>query len=369
MKRDIVWLISSLALLFLAPATAQAGPDRSPVVLDSNGNVRSFYGVPVTLTRSDLKRLPFRVKARDEPGGEGGPYRVYVITAQEGVRVEVTFDRDGKLYNAWTESPNAVGPKGVRIGSTLADAKAAWPNGDSLFYFEDGYVATYRTRSNVSFMFDPKDLPRGTFDHDAPWDFPIPDTIKVKTIAVFPKPAPPRPVAPPPIDENKSWMTEEASGDHQIIRRAGGGSGDETLQARTIISRLDVEQTPGTQLVRLVWTHEGKLEADRLIDVSAYPEFDIWTRERVWRPDKVVTFSFRYGHFKDCASLLDDRDKVYVTLNGDGAILSSDPPPGVQVDNRWALTKFVGHSMNSAAHGCRRTYNPHTGAFGLERDE
>ena len=30
--------------------SVQSRPARNPVVLDANGNVRSFYGVPVTLT-------------------------------------------------------------------------------------------------------------------------------------------------------------------------------------------------------------------------------------------------------------------------------------------------------------------------------
>ena len=351
MKGYFIRLIYSLALVAAPPMHAQAKPTPNPVELDPKNNVRSFYGVPVTLTRSGLQRLPFRVEIRDEPGDEGGPYRIYVITAQDGVRVEVTFDEDGKLYNAWTESPNAVGPKGIRIGSTLADAKAAWPNGDSHFYFEDGYVATYRTRSNVSFMFDPKDLPPGTFDQDKPWDFPIPDSIKVKTIAIFAKPAPPRPKATPPIDPNKTWTTEETVTDGKII------------------SRLDVERIPGSQLVRLVWTRHGKTEAHRVIDVSGYPEFDIWTRDRIWHPSQIV-ISFRYGHFKDCSVKTDDRDKVYVTLGDQGPVLSRRPPEGARVDDdRFALPKYVGTSMNSSAHGCRRSYDPQRGTFGLAKAE
>jgi len=289
------------------------------------------------------------VKVRTEPGGEGGPYKVYTIATREGVRVELQFEGDGGLYGADTESTNAVAQKGIGVGSTLAEVKRAWPNGEFMFGFADGRYVTFVTGTNVLFRFNPDDLPPGAFDAERPWDFPVPHTIKVKTISVYPTPNPVS-KALPPIDENKTGFTEETQADHRII------------------SRLEVERAPGSPLVRLVWTHEGKVEADRVIDVSGYPDFDIWTRDRVWHPSQVI-ISFRYGRFKNCAVRGEDRERVFVTLNHQSAILSFRPPEGAKLDDRWPLPKSVGNLMNSAAHGCRRTYDPKLGTFGLEKAE
>src|SRR5437868_9462298 len=76
-KQRVARLVCAIYLLGTPWMSVQSRPARNPVVLDANGNVRSFYGVPVTLRRSGLKRLHMPVKVRTEPGGEGGPYKVY----------------------------------------------------------------------------------------------------------------------------------------------------------------------------------------------------------------------------------------------------------------------------------------------------
>ena len=233
-------------------------------------------GVPLTLTRSGLKRLPFRVK-EGHYFAEGNRYTNFTITAQAGVRVAVTFADDGKLYSAETTSPNAVALKDISVGSTLASVRKAWPAGMFIYGFEDAYFATYVTGTNVLLRFNPDDLPPGAFAHGRPHDFPVPDTIKVQKISLYPKPNPvPKGIAPP--DQNRNSSTIETS-DGKIV------------------SRLDVERMPGSSLVRLIWTHEGKVEADRMLDVSRYPDFDIWTRSVIHKPNPVV-ISFRYGNFE-----------------------------------------------------------------------
>jgi hypothetical protein len=189
MKRSAWLSICGLTLLIGTVASADPRLNRDRVILDAKGNVRSFYGVPVNLTRAGLKRLPFHVAKRIERP-EDTPLAVYTIAAQEGVRLEVTFEHDGTLYGADTESPNAHGPKGLGVGSTLAELKAAWPKGVLLFGFEDGYFVTYVSGTNVLFRFKPADMPFGAFDHNRPRDFPVPDTIKVQSISVYPKPNP-----------------------------------------------------------------------------------------------------------------------------------------------------------------------------------
>ncbi|MEO5774940.1 MAG: hypothetical protein ABIQ32_12605 [Sphingomicrobium sp.] len=345
MKQAVSKRVGRFAFLATFLLCAQPGFAREPLELDAKGNVLSFYGVTVNLTRSGLKRLPYRVTAVHHPEGEGDAYTSYKIRADGGVVVEVTFDDDGKLYSGHTKSANALGPRGIGVGSTLAQVKAAWPTGTLLYGFEDGAFVTYSTAANVLFRFDPKDMPPGAFDHDRPSDFPVPQDIKVGEISIYPRAFPP-PKEADPIDLTTSVTTIENG-------------------ARAIINRLEVRQLPGSSKVRLVWYDQAQPKFDGVIDVSSYPEFDIHAR-RIRHDSGPVLLSFRYGNFKNCSVREDDRDSVFVVLDQSGARLSATAPPGIKVWDDYALTKYVGDLMTSAAHGCRRTYDPKTGAFGLE---
>ena len=345
MKRSALWCICGLTLLVVPSVSASAAPNR--VILDPEGNVRSFYGIPITLTRARLKRLPYRVR-KEYYYAEGDRYAQYRITAQDKVDVLVTFERNGKFASAWTESPKAVGFKGMSVGSTLDDLKAAWPDGDFSFYWEDGYVVTFRTPANVSFMFDPKDMPPGAFDHDRPSDFPVPGTIKVKTIAIFPHARPPL-KKPASVDLNKTDITISDSETHAMI------------------SKLEIERMAGSPSVRLIWHEKDKVRFDRKVDLSNYPDFDIYGVTLLY-PDDPVVVSLRYGDFKDCAVKADDRDRVYVKLDSDGATVSLQPPEGSRaIIGEPIPDKYAGRTIGAVAHGCRRTFDPKTGASGLER--
>lgn len=338
-------------LAFLALALAHplhAKPADPAIAVDAEGNVRTFHGVPMTLTKDGLKDLPFAVK-EVQTQSEGIDDTEYAITTRGNVVVQVSFDDDGKLHGAKSDSPHARDAHGVGVGSTLAEVKAAWPTGSFIYGMVHGGYATFITGSNILYRFDPDDMPKGAFDLETPSDFPVPETIRVGSMSVYPEPLPvTKAVATP--DSSKNWITVE--------------------QDRKEIMRLDLEQAPGTSEVRITFTREGRVELDRAIDVSAYPDFDIWAREFVYDKEPVVV-QFRHGPFKNCGVEEDDRERVYAILSGTDVRLSSEAPPGITLMPSAGLPKrfFIPRKMNGAAHGCRRTFDPATGKFGIGDDQ
>ena len=340
MKRSVLWSIGSLTLLMSAVAHTDARRAPNRVILDAHGNVSSFYGVPVKLTRSGLKHLPFRVK-RGHKSSEGIEYTTHTITAQNGVRVEVTFDDDGRLYAADTRSPNAVGPKGIGVGSTLAEVEQAWPEGAFIFGSAEGEYVTFVTGTNLLFRFDPREMPPGAFNPGRPANFPVPGNIKIQTISLFRSPIPVAESAEP-IDLDKTWTT------------VGHGA-----------SKLEVERIPGTTSVRLTWSDKGKTKIDQIVDVSAYDDLDIWGHDLIYYSGPLVV-SFRYGNFEDCDAIDDDRDKVYVTFDGKQAIMSLHSPEGIKVVETQPMPKYLGGgAIDSVIHGCRLKFDPKTGTARL----
>ena len=162
-----------------------AAPPTSYVALGSDGNVTRFYGIPVNLTVKGLKRLPYRMKVHRWFSEEAGEhYTSAEITAEEGVEVEVGFDSKGKLWAMATRSPKAVATRGIKVGSSLSDVRAAWPKGKLTFGSERhaGTFVHFSTGSNVSFNFDYKDMPRELlYDHRT--DIEVPN-MRVQGISV-----------------------------------------------------------------------------------------------------------------------------------------------------------------------------------------
>src|SRR3954447_13363812 len=111
-----------------AVASAPQSNQHGKTLFDAQHNVSQFYGVPINTTLSKLKRLGLRYTVGYQ-FSEGVRDAVYTVKAPNGIGVKVSFDDDGKLYSAETSSRNAVGPKGIGVGSTLSEAKAAWPSG------------------------------------------------------------------------------------------------------------------------------------------------------------------------------------------------------------------------------------------------
>lgn len=155
------YVIVASAIALVLPLSAGSAP--SHVVVDAQGNVARFYGVPMNLTISGLKRLPYRVKMGHEYA-EGDRYTTATIDADDGIQVKVSFGPDRKLSFAGTVSSKAVGPKGIGVGSLLSDVRATWPAGRLLYGAEENEAnVIFITGTNVMYLFDPRDMPRGTF--------------------------------------------------------------------------------------------------------------------------------------------------------------------------------------------------------------
>jgi len=175
MKGTVLRTILTLALLGSALTIAGAKSGLPWVKLDANGNIRSFYGIPVTITRGGLKRLGFRTRVG---------YEIYTVAARNHVEVQLTFDRRGRFYRAETTSKNAVGPRGIRVGSRLSEVRAAWPSGRFSYGCEDGFHVTYTTGTNVLFDFDARDMPpRARHQCEQLPDSEIPN-LKVEAIRI-----------------------------------------------------------------------------------------------------------------------------------------------------------------------------------------
>src|SRR5688572_9893824 len=97
------YFMAAAAIALALPLSAASAPTH--VVVDAKGNVERFYGVPIDLTISHLKRLPYRMKMGHEYE-ELDRYVTATITAENGVQVEVSFGSDGRLYRARTMSRN-----------------------------------------------------------------------------------------------------------------------------------------------------------------------------------------------------------------------------------------------------------------------
>jgi len=181
MTVNIARVAFSLGLASLIVAPSLASPGRR-IEFDKKCNVTSFYSVPIDLTIGGLKRLPYRVHL-DHVTKEGDRYTTARIRAKDGVDINVEFVR-ARLYRAETSSRNAVAPRGVKIGSSLADVKKAWPNGKLIYGIgERRFYVTYLTGTNVLFDFDPEEMPATVFNGATIKETEIPN-IRVRNIRI-----------------------------------------------------------------------------------------------------------------------------------------------------------------------------------------
>jgi len=192
MRIFLALTLATVTSFSLSAAPQQSSLANDRLAFDANGFVTRFYGVPMNLTPSGLKRYRYSV---GHFSGEGDTYTFYTITAQDGVKVKVQFD-GGKLIAVSTTSPNAIGPKGIGVGTFLSDVKAAWPKGQLKYGIEEHEAfVVYDTEPGihdvVTYFFEPKDMPAQAFDlnYRKSREIEVPN-IKVSEIAFSPPPLP-----------------------------------------------------------------------------------------------------------------------------------------------------------------------------------
>lgn len=176
----------ALLVTVLPTAGVSARIASSDVLLDATGVVREYYGVPLNLALKRVATLPFKSKLGREMG-EGSYYPIAIITARKGVKVKASFGRDGRLFRFETSTPDALGLRGLKIGSTLAELKRAYPERRPYWGVtpHDEYFATFGTGTKLTFHFSPFDLPKEAWSHN-PKEYELPPSIKVKSIKISP---------------------------------------------------------------------------------------------------------------------------------------------------------------------------------------
>lgn len=155
-------IISKLALLLFLTNQSQISTAIDKILYDANCNVQQFYGIPTDIRVSDLSNL-HNAKIGTE-SREGDVYTTALVKPQKNFEVKILFDLEGRYYEAEINSERAVGPKGIRVGSSLADVKKAYPSGKLVYGSEDGRFVTYTTGTNVRMDFDPRDMPPKAFE-------------------------------------------------------------------------------------------------------------------------------------------------------------------------------------------------------------
>jgi hypothetical protein len=179
--------ISLAVLASVLPATqAVALPKTPDIVIDDKGVVREYYGVPLDLTLKQLPRLRFKYRLREEVGDEEITHTTATIIARKGVKVTAWFSSSGRLYRFETSTPGALGERGLKVGSTLADLKKVFP--DRRPYWgrtpHDEYHAGFGG-IRFGYGFSPFDLPKEAWSHD-PKQYELDPSIKVTKIAIEP---------------------------------------------------------------------------------------------------------------------------------------------------------------------------------------
>lgn len=124
--------VSLAIVIALASPVASRARELAPI-RSENGDVRTFYGVPVKLNLKSVGALHLPHRNGEEPGGEGKTLRTLTFHGRDNVSVKAIFDRRGDCVELKTTSRRAADPRGIRVGNTLAQVREAWPEGKLFF--------------------------------------------------------------------------------------------------------------------------------------------------------------------------------------------------------------------------------------------
>ena len=171
----------------LSSSQAIARVKTANVVIDGNGVVREYYGVPLDLTIKKLAKLRFKYNLSQEPGDEASVDTVAVIVARTGIRVKATFSDCGHLWRFETKTRGALGLQSLGVGSTLGELKRAFPSRRPYWGAtpHGQYYATFGTDTRLTYHFSPFDLPKEAWSRD-PKQYELPSSIKVTKITIEP---------------------------------------------------------------------------------------------------------------------------------------------------------------------------------------
>ncbi len=165
--------IAIASIIMLAPGQDEGRVSTTTVTSESCW-VESYYGVSINLRVEDLNVLPYNIKLGIE-SSEGEDLRTATIVAENNILIIAVFAKDGKALLLKTASKSAIGPRGIRVGSSLSEVQKKWPEGK--FYYGSGEGARYArflTGSNVAFYLDTSSIGKE------------PSAIFVQEIRIFP---------------------------------------------------------------------------------------------------------------------------------------------------------------------------------------
>lgn len=175
-----------------APSGVLAGAKHAPIeatslaTADIDASHGSIAGLRIGMTKDQLVATGYTIIERLVMQ-EGDEYVVMDVSLGSDAIIECWFD-DGRIERLRTTAEGMSDDKGIGVGSTLAELKAAYPGGRLITGNEDGRrYANFVSHSNVVFEMDMDALPQAFF-HDESGCDTRPD-LRVRGVVMHSGPA------------------------------------------------------------------------------------------------------------------------------------------------------------------------------------